>query len=318
MASVKCPKCASSLALPEARAGGVAACPKCGQKFRLRPAAANPSAPSRPDAARPPAKPAPARTRPAADDEDDQPYDVRSAEEEEEPEVPRVRRPGRRPKAGGDGEPPAEQPDRDDEAPRPRKRKKKKKKEPQAGGLKGVHIALIVVGVVVVLGATGLFFLIQRGAFTKAKPDPSQVLAELQQAGAMIERDKGPDQAVVGIDLSSREFRPSLLGRLVVFPQLRKLNLASTKTSDINLEHLEDVTTLQSLNLSHTKVTGGGMQFLKNMVNLEELNLNQTLVTDIGLRELKGLTKLKRLHLDGTLASGEELKDAIPGLQVFK
>jgi hypothetical protein len=208
--------------------------------------------------------------------------------------------------------------DYEEETPKPKKRKKKKK-QPEPGGLSGVHIALIVAGLVVVAAATGIFFLIQRGAFTKTKPDPAQVLAELQQVGAQIERDRQkPDQPVIGLSLTGTEFDPRLLGKLVAFPQLRKLNLANTKTSDINLEHLEDVTTLQSLNLSHTKVTGGGMQFLKKMVNLEDLNLNQTLVTDVGLQELKGLTKLKRLNLDGTLASGEELKDVIPGLQVVK
>ena len=60
------------------------------------------------------------------------------------------------------------------------------------------------------------------------------------------------------------------------------------------------------------------IELLKKLVNLEELNLNQTLVHDMGLRELKGCTKLKKIYLDGTLASGLELADAIPGLQIIK
>jgi hypothetical protein len=132
---------------------------------------------------------------------------------------------------------------------------------------------------------------------------------------AAIERDKkSPDNPVIGISLSCCTFKPSLLGRLVVFPKLRKLNLGGTLTSDINLEWLEDVKTLHSLDLSHTKVTGGGMQFLKNMVDLEELNLNQTLVDEVRLGELKGLKNLKKIYLDGTLASGLVLKESNPGL----
>ncbi len=157
------------------------------------------------------------------------------------------------------------------------------------------------------------------GAFAKAKPDPIRVLIELDKVGAYIERDrKSPDEPVIGIDLSGREYDARLLNKLVAFPQLRKLNLAQTKTSDLSLEHLEEVTSLQILNLSHTKVTGGGMQFVKYLINLEELNLNQTLVTDPSLQQLKGLSKLKKLNLDGTLASGMELMAAIPGLQVAR
>jgi Leucine-rich repeat (LRR) protein len=179
------------------------------------------------------------------------------------------------------------------------------------------RIVLIAAGIFVVLAATGIFFLIQRGTFSKPKPTQEQVLAELDKIHARVVRDKSsPEQPVIEIGLQTLEYDARLLDKFVVFPQLRKLDLAQTKTSDLSLEHLEKITSLQVLSLSHTKVTGGGMQFLKNMVNLEELNLAQTLVTDAGLSELKGLSKLKRLNLDGTLASGMELMAAIPGLQV--
>src|SRR5438552_18180884 len=337
----KCPKCGNALGVPESAAGSAASCPQCGQKFRVPGIAAKLSGPSRPEAARqqkdsspddehvaagkrrpvndtparrPSARTSPARRRPEADDQVDEDFEVIPDSERSELSRPA----GKRRVVDDIDEPDEEKPDRRDEAPRPPTRKKKKKKK-EPGGLSGMHIAFIAVGLLVVGGLSLLFFLMQHGLKPKAPPDPAPVLAELQQIHATLERDeKSPDKPVIGITLSGLEFKPSPLGRLVVFPKLRKLNLSSTKTSDIALEHLEDVTSLQVLNLSHTNVTGGGMQFLKKLVNLEELNLNQTLVHDMGLRELKGCTKLKKIYLDGTLASGLELADAIPGLQIIK
>jgi hypothetical protein len=336
MIRIKCPKCANALGVPESAAGSAAVCPQCGQKFRVPAIAAKASGPSRPEAARQqkdsgpddehvaagrrrpvvdkPARTSPARRRSEADDREDEDFEVVPDPARSEPS----RSLGKRRVVDDVDESDEEKPNRRDEAPRPPTRKKKKKKK-EAGGLSGVHIAFIAVGLLVVGGLTLLFFLMQHGLKPKAPPDPAPVLAELQQIHAMIERDeKSPDKPVIGVTLSGLEFRPSLLGRLVAFPKLRKLNLSGTKTSDIALEHLEDVTSLQILNLSHTNVTGGGMQFLKKLVNLEELNLNQTLVHDPGLHELTGLKKLKKIYLDGTLASGMELQAAIPGLEVIK
>jgi hypothetical protein len=336
MIRIKCPKCANPLSIPDAQGGGVGVCPKCGQKFRVPAAATRVADPSGPDAD-PRSKPssaknvasapkndriqaveAPAsrgakssaRQRPA-DEDAAQGYGVGPADETSPP-----RSIEKRPVQDDVEESDGQEEDLQDTTPRRKKRRRKKKQE--SAGLKAAHIGLIVAGLLVVAAATGIFFWIQRGS-SKAPPDPGPVLAELEQAHAAIERDKtSPDQAVVGISLSGCTFKPSLLGKLVVFPKLRKLNLGGALTSDINLEWLEDVTTLRDLNLSHTKVTGGGMQFLKKMVNLEELNLTQTLVDDVRLGELKGLKNLKKIYLDGTLASGLDLKASIPGLEVIR
>ena len=169
------------------------------------------------------------------------------------------------------------------------------------------------------LAATGLFFMIQRGVFAKKKIDPAELLAQLEKSGVLIERDtRSPDQPVTSLNFFGGDIPPGVLDQLGVFPQLQKLIFGGTKMSDVQLEHLEDLTSLRVLNLSNTKVTGGGMQFLKKLVNLEELNVNQTLVTDAGLNQLKGLTKLKRLIVTGSLAKGLELEAAIPGLKVTR
>ena len=43
-----------------------------------------------------------------------------------------------------------------------------------------------------------------------------------------------------------------------------------------------------------------------------------TMTFEMGLENLKGCTKLKKLSLEGTLASGEGLRAAIPGLEIYK
>lgn len=183
--------------------------------------------------------------------------------------------------------------------------------------MSGAHIALMVVGLLLVVIATGVFFLIQHGAFGKAKPpDASLVLAELEKVHAVVERDH--DQVVVGVNLQYCDFKADLLRKLAAFPQLRRLNLGATNTSGLTLASLENLTSLQVLNLANTKVTPGGMKYLKPLINLEELNVAQTLVDDDGLAELAELKKLKKLNVVGSRASGMALQAIIPGLQVTR
>jgi hypothetical protein len=317
MIRIKCPKCATPLGIPDTQAGSAAACPKCGQKFRVPTLAAKPSDPSQPDAI----------SRPRADrvqEEASSPKPSRKqvAVEEITP-APAAKRSQLRPsrpadqRAEDEDEADGRELEDEERIPRPKKRKKKKKKK-EAKGPSGAHIAMVVGGVLTVAAVTGVLFLILRGS-AKTEIDPAPVLAELQRIRAHIERDQNsPDKPVVGINLMGCEFKGELLKNLAVFPQLHRLNLGGTLTSDVKLEWLEDLTTLRVLNLGRTKVTGGGMQFLKKLVNLEELDLTQTLVDDVRLMELKGLTKLKKIYLDGTLASGLGLKEAIPGLEIIR
>jgi hypothetical protein len=283
----KCPKCGKALSFPESPGATIRSCPDCGQMFRVPAQAVQTGPPKRPRRG--------ASANPDnADDELVEIIDEEQPEEEEE--------------------------HADDEASRPRKRKKKKQKRAEAGSMSFLHIALIVGGLSVVVIATIIFFIIQHGNPRKAKSEMEEglVLAELEDLKARVKRDTdSPDQPVIEVDLSGTDFKPQILSKLKAFPQLRKLNLAATPTTDMGLEWLEDVTSLTVLDLGHTKVTGGGMQHLRKMVNLEELNLNQTLVDDFRLTEaLKGCKKLKRIFLDGTLASGAGLQAAIPGLEV--
>jgi hypothetical protein len=348
MIRIQCPKCAHQESLEAAEPGSIIPCSRCGQKLRI------PVSPKKPPSAPPVIEPE-LQLKPADSDKaawrppfgkkkpnrPDSIVDPRRAK----PTEARSERPGAGPKSKDpDGQPDAsrrksgrralkaivddanEQQENEQNLPSsgpwPGKRKKKKK---AAEGVNPAHIAMVGAGIFMVLVLTVVGVLIFRSATSKKTYDPDKVLAELEKVGAIIERDQSkPEHPVIGVNLTSRDFDNHVLGGLVAFPELRKLDLSATKTSDVTLEWLEDVTSLQVLNLGHTKVTAGGMQFLTKLVNLEELNLNETIMTDRalmsnhGLFELAGLKKLKRLQLDGTLANGLELKAQIPDLEIIK
>jgi len=66
-------------------------------------------------------------------------------------------------------------------------------------------------------------------------------------------------------------------------------------------------------------VTDAGLAHLKNLKNLTYLNLYGTGITDAGLVHLKGLTNLKKLYLwqtKVTSSGADDLRKAIPGLDV--
>jgi hypothetical protein len=288
----KCPKCANALTIPDAQAGGISSCPECGQKFRV-PAAAKKAGSGPPEGAVQASTPPPKPHRPPSDDFPANPDVGELIDDDQHTE---------------------------EEVPVPRKRKKKKRKASQASSINVLHIIAVVGGLAVIVLATMIFFALQhRGAGrSKSKVNPELVLGRLQDMGARVRRDmQSPDQQVIEIAFNG-EYDPKILKDLVAFPELRKVSLAGTPTTDVWLEWIEDVTQLTALDLGHTKVTGGGMQFLRKMVNLEELGLVQTLVDDHRLMELKGCKKLKNIYLDGSLASGLSLKEVIPDLVIHK
>src|SRR5947209_2414511 len=93
MIRLQCPKCETKLGVDDAKAGGIAVCPDCGQKFRIpetpakstaKPGAGKATPPPRkqPVPAKQAAKPAPpSRPREAWEDEDSSPYTVKDVED---------------------------------------------------------------------------------------------------------------------------------------------------------------------------------------------------------------------------------------------
>jgi hypothetical protein len=325
MIRIACPKCAKAMAVPEERAGTRGTCPACGKNFRVPTIEIPP--PKEVPVARPP-KSSPTRRPPAKESDkelsadiviNEDPPDVEIDEDPPDVEIdedpPSEPTRGRPPVVEYDDDSGDEDRQSEDEEERPRKKKKKKKKKrSEKGSLRGIHIALIVTSILVISGASGLIYYIQKPT---PPPDPAEALAELKKEGARVTYDNTPEKAVIGVNFTMIEkFNFSVLGKLSAFPKLERLDLDHTTIGDVHLEWFENCTSLRHLNLAHTHVTYAGMPFLRKMINLEDLNLSSTLVNDPSLENLKGCTKLKRIALGGTLANGMELKAAIPGLVV--
>jgi hypothetical protein len=97
MIRVKCPKCEKRLGVDDTKAGGVAVCPECGQKFRIpgipakTAAAAQKSDPAKSATGKAKPKPQPpARPKEAWEEEDSSPYEV-ATPAEPEPETKKRR-----------------------------------------------------------------------------------------------------------------------------------------------------------------------------------------------------------------------------------
>lgn len=318
MIRAKCPKCGKPVVVDEAQAGGVGACPHCGQKFRV-PGGAK---------AEPAVKAAPPKPKPATEPVDGG-YVVMPAVDVPPP-PPRVKerapigyRMDEDEQEENDAKDVTEEPKaNEDEAPRKIKKKKKKKKQTEdlsqiIPGVKNSYIVLGVLAFFLIGGVTvGGYFIMKRAKFGKPAEDPEVVVAAIKEMNGNVERDPA-DNAVIGVSLSSSEAKGYMLGRLKAFHKLQKLNLSNTLVADTDMDYMEDLPTLRVLTLSGTKVTGQGVKLLKVLKNLEELNLSNTLVTEDGLYELRVCKNLRKLSLDNSpLANGLSLKAELPNLQV--
>jgi len=114
------------------------------------------------------------------------------------------------------------------------------------------------------------------------------------------------------------------LSYIAALGELRVLNLASTEVSDAGLAHLAKLKHLRSLDLESTEITDEGLAYLKDLEDLRSLNLFRTKagggaeslalrgrplkVTDEGLKALAGLDKLSELNLHGAAITNEGVK----------
>jgi internalin A len=147
---------------------------------------------------------------------------------------------------------------------------------------------------------------------------------------------------VVAVDLTSTWITDADLARIGSLPNLRKLDLAHTKISDVGLEHLAKLTAvtdlslyyaeyvtedgiarlrgwsrLERLNLRGTKVTSKVFDHLAHLTALRSLDLAYTQIDDEGFEELPALTKLEELAIGGNRLTGAclPLLKAVPSLR---
>ena len=92
-----------------------------------------------------------------------------------------------------------------------------------------------------------------------------------------------------------------------------------TQTTDNDLKHLKELTSLKWLVLTNTPVTDAGLEHLTGLTHLRSLSLESTQFTDAGLEPLKGLTNLEDLWLTRTQvtdAGVEKLQKALPHCRI--
>jgi hypothetical protein len=105
-----------------------------------------------------------------------------------------------------------------------------------------------------------------------------------------------------------------------VIPSMVTMDLSATAITDESVKLLASAESLRMIRLSETKISDASLDTLAKLKNLESINLYGTRVTDAGVQKLKSLTQLKRLYLWQTDVSAgmiDQLKQAIPGLEVI-
>lgn len=110
------------------------------------------------------------------------------------------------------------------------------------------------------------------------------------------------------------------LAALAELKQLRRLDLAGTGVTDALAEQVGKYEQLTRLDLSGTKVSDGMLSPLANHKHLEKLYLHGTKVTDGGVSGLSQVRTLKQLDVGQTQvtkSAGDQLTQAIPGLEVY-
>jgi hypothetical protein len=104
--------------------------------------------------------------------------------------------------------------------------------------------------------------------------------------------------------------------------EIRRLYLASSGLSDLELENLKPLTHLILLDISdNQQITDKGMATVKTFEWLQALYLGKTGITDKGLMELKGLDGLRSLNVVSTKVTAdaaEKFADEMPNLRAVR
>ena len=79
---------------------------------------------------------------------------------------------------------------------------------------------------------------------------------------------------------------------------LQRIDLAETRVSDDDLQHLRGMKNLQWLSFRKTRVTDAGMRYLADLPKLTYLQLAETAVGDAGLAEIAKIESLEELDLE--------------------
>lgn len=87
------------------------------------------------------------------------------------------------------------------------------------------------------------------------------------------------------------------LEQIVLFPELRALELKRSSVTNAGLKHLRQLKSLETLTFIDSQITDAGMEHLKELSQLKSLSLSGNKITDAGLAHLAGFSRLESLVL---------------------
>lgn len=129
----------------------------------------------------------------------------------------------------------------------------------------------------------------------------------LKQGGQPISRDTvGKLQSVLLPQRAGVE--DGDLVHLAALPDLRTLDLSSSKVTDAGMPTLAGIRSLRSLKLVSTTVGDDGVAALSGLPELATLGLDRTPITDKALVAASGLAKLRWLQISETDVTAEGLR----------
>ena len=122
-----------------------------------------------------------------------------------------------------------------------------------------------------------------------------------QRTGKVVRDEKHPDRPVVEVYFRGPygpkpNFGDEGLGKLLAFPELRRLSLRRSNVSDAGMTVLTRFKKLQALNLTWTKVTDEGVKRLAVIESLRVLDLAGTPITGTAVEAFAGHRQL--VHLE--------------------
>ncbi|MCI0702401.1 MAG: hypothetical protein L0241_15065 [Planctomycetia bacterium] len=106
------------------------------------------------------------------------------------------------------------------------------------------------------------------------------------------------------VEASGTRFDNSGMDAVANLPVLERLNVSSTRITDVGARHLIRTQKLTHLECANTEVGDGAMPTFGRLKTLAHLNLQKTSLTDAGLGTLEFLDSLQELDLESTAVTG--------------
>jgi Leucine-rich repeat (LRR) protein len=138
----------------------------------------------------------------------------------------------------------------------------------------------------------------------------------VEDAGGSVLKDA--TGRITGVDLRASWVSDSDLRRLVLLPDLTKLDLSLTRITDQGMQELKNLTGIVDLNLYFAEyVTDEGMAAIKGWKHLKRLNVHGTKSSDTTLEHIAGITTLESLNFGSAVMTdvGLERLISLPNLK---